>query len=223
MNEGTMLETKNLCKDFRQPNRDVRVLKNINLRIERGEFLAISGPSGAGKSTLLHILGLLDSPTSGDVLLDGMKVTDMGEKKVASLRNKRIGFVFQFHHLLPEFTALENVLLPAFLDGKEERTRRAKLLFEEIGIARRMDHFPSELSGGEQQRVAIARALINEPSMVLADEPTGNLDRNNGSNIMRLFAELNKRYNYTFVLATHDEDLAGYAGRRIDIVDGEIK
>jgi len=203
---------------------DTEILKGISLQIKASEVVSLVGPSGAGKSTLLSILGTLDKPTSGKVFIDNQEIAKMNEKKLAAFRNANIGFVFQFHHLLPEFTALENVFIPALIKGEKlkEAENRAKKLLDRVGLSHRYDHKPSELSGGEQQRVAIARALINHPKVVFADEPTGNLDSHNAEALHHLFFELRQEFQQTFVIVTHNEHLAQLADRTIHIVDGKI-
>ncbi len=220
-----MLEIKNVCKSYRDRSSVLDVLKGINLSVEEGEFLAIQGPSGAGKSTLLHILGALDEPTSGEVLFDGANLYSLGESERAKFRNLRVGFVFQFFHLLPELNALENVLLPGLLKSWWERKKvcnYAKALLERLGLSNRMRHLPSQLSGGEQQRLAIARALINKPQVLLCDEPTGNLDSENGKKILSLLKELNSNERVTMILVTHDSDIAANADRVIHLKDGSL-
>ncbi|MCX8143518.1 MAG: ABC transporter ATP-binding protein [Bacteroidia bacterium] len=203
---------------------DTEILKGISLQIKASEVVSLVGPSGAGKSTLLSILGTLDKPTSGKVFIDNQEIAKMNEKKLAAFRNANIGFVFQFHHLLPEFTALENVFIPALIKGEKlkEAENRAKKLLDRVGLSHRYHHKPSELSGGEQQRVAIARALINHPKVVFADEPTGNLDSHNAEALHQLFFELRQEFQQTFVIVTHNEHLAQLADRTIHIVDGKI-
>ncbi len=203
---------------------DTEILKGISLQVHKSEVVSLVGPSGAGKSTLLSILGTLDKPTSGSVIMDGEDVFTFNEKKIAHFRNQNIGFVFQFHHLLPEFTALENVFIPALIKGEKQSTaeKRAKELLEKVGLSHRLHHKPSELSGGEQQRVAVARALINHPKVIFADEPTGNLDSHNAEALHHLFFELKKEFHQTFVIVTHNEHLAQMADRVIHIVDGKI-
>jgi lipoprotein-releasing system ATP-binding protein len=203
---------------------DTEILKGISLQIKASEVVSLVGPSGAGKSTLLSILGTLDKPTSGKVFIDNQEIAKMNEKKLAAFRNANIGFVFQFHHLLPEFTALENVFIPALIKGEKlkEAENRAKKLLDRVGLSHRYHHKPSELSGGEQQRVAIARALINHPKVVFADEPTGNLDSHNAEALHHLFFELRQEFQQTFVIVTHNEHLAQLADRTIHIVDGKI-
>ena len=201
------------------------VIQGVSLSINAGEIIAIIGPSGAGKSTLVHILGLLDRPTGGDVLFDGKKVTSLKDEEISILRNQNIGFIFQFHHLLPEFTALENTVMPALIAGTtmKQATARGKSLLEEVGLTERMNHKPSELSGGEQQRVAVARALMNSPKIIFADEPSGNLDSENAKKLHDLLFDLRKKYNQSFVIVTHNTELAAAADRIITIVDGKIR
>ncbi len=203
---------------------DTEILKGISLHIKKNEVVSLVGTSGAGKSTLLSIIGTLDKPTSGSVIINGEDVLKMSNKKLAAFRNQSIGFVFQFHHLLPEFTALENVFIPALISGasKTEAEKRAKGLLDRVGLSHRYHHKPTELSGGEQQRVAVARALINRPKLILADEPTGNLDTHNANELHQLFFELRDEFQQTFVIVTHNEQLASMADRVIHIVDGRI-
>ncbi len=216
-----MIKAENITKTYG----NLQVLKGVNLEVEKGEIVSITGSSGAGKSTLLHILGTLDQADGGNIQIDGQSVMELNDKSLAAFRNKHIGFVFQFHHLLPEFTALENVCIPAFIAGtsKTEAERKAKELLEYLGLSDRIQHKPSELSGGEQQRVAIARALINQPSIVFADEPSGNLDAKNSAELHDLFFDLRKHFNQTFVIVTHDPILADKADRKIVIQDGFIE
>ncbi len=216
-------------KSYKIVNRAVtHVLKGLSLEITRGEFLAIVGPSGVGKSTLLHIIGSLDSPDSGEISYNfENKWTDIksfSTDQLAEIRNKHIGFVFQFHHLLPEFTSIENVMIPAFIAGLsyKQAFKKAQSLLAEVGIENKSDNKPMELSGGEQQRVAIARALINNPAIVLADEPTGNLDTDNSKAVMELIQNLQKAYNLTFVVATHSGETASIADRVVKMSDGMI-
>ncbi len=224
MNEA--LEGIDLSKLYKNGAREIRAVDGVNLRLAGGEFLVVTGPSGAGKSTLLHLLGGLDRPTSGNVILNGSDLYAISEAKRAHIRNTKIGFVFQFYHLLPEFTAIENVILPALIrrSTKDEVRRakhRAQSLLETVGLRERIDHKPSELSGGESQRVAIARALINEPEVLLCDEPTGNLDSNTGSDIIRLLSEINRQKGLSLVIATHDESLKEKANSVLCIKDGK--
>ncbi|WP_250630258.1 ABC transporter ATP-binding protein [Rhodoflexus caldus] len=215
-----MLETRNLHKYYGQ----LHVLKGINLQIHTGQITTIVGPSGAGKSTLLHILGTLDTPDEGTVAADGIILQNLGEQALARFRNLEIGFVFQFHNLLPEFTALENIAMPGYIAGKpvEELHNRATELAQMLGVAHRLSHKPAELSGGEQQRIAVARALINSPKIVFADEPSGNLDTRNAEELHQLFFKLRDELGQTFVIVTHNESLANATDRKITIVDGRI-
>lgn len=212
-----------LCKSFHDNLNSLEVLKKISFSVERSEFLVIQGPSGAGKSTLLHILGGLDNPTTGAVYFEDTDIFQLDENARASFRNQKVGFVFQFFHLLPELNALENVLLPSILKSWRERKKNsefASALLERLGLSHRQTHRPQELSGGEQQRVAIARALINRPQLLLCDEPTGNLDSENGENILRLLKELNRSEKITVVMATHDKEIAAGADRIMHLKDG---
>ncbi|MBU4457169.1 MAG: ABC transporter ATP-binding protein [Candidatus Omnitrophica bacterium] len=223
-----MLKAEGVHKIYRDGKKDLHVLKGIDLEIEKAGSLAIVGPSGAGKSTLLHILGGLDRPSSGKVFVDGSDLYTLTDSKRAGLRNKRIGFVFQFYHLLPEFTALENVMMPALItrdEGrgtKDEIRKRIKDLMTELGLEDRLHHRPSALSGGEQQRVAIGRSLINSPDMLLCDEPTGNLGSEMGEEILNLLFNLNKKNHTTVVIVTHDKEIAKRADRIVEIRDGEL-
>jgi lipoprotein-releasing system ATP-binding protein len=219
-----MIEAVNLTKSFQMAGLELTVLKDINLTIAQGEILAIVGASGAGKSTLLHILGTLDRPTSGTVLFEGQDLFQLSDQKQAEFRNRRIGFVFQFHHLLPEFTALENVCLPAHIQNRSAQDAQAEAtsLLKDVGLEHRMNHKPGELSGGEQQRVAVARALIQQPNLVLADEPTGNLDTHTGDALFTLMRTLNRSRGITFVIVTHNEKLSAQADRIIHMEDGQI-
>lgn len=220
-----IIKASNLHKVYKNGAAALEVLKGIDLEVKRNEFLAIQGPSGAGKSTLLHILGGLDYPSKGNVLFEGEDIYGLGEREVSSFRNCRVGFVFQFYHLLPEFDALENVLLPALFKSWRERNSAyvyAQSLLDKLGLSERLHHKPNQLSGGEQQRVAIARALINKPRLLLCDEPTGNLDSESGRNILNLLKEFNKESQTTVVLVTHDKDIAAVADRRIFLKDGLI-
>ncbi len=202
----------------------LEVLKGINLHINKKEIVSIVGASGAGKSTLLHIIGTLDKADRGQLIIDGTEVGYLNDTQLAAFRNQKIGFVFQFHHLLPEFTALENVCIPAYIGGlgKKEATERALRLLDYLNLTERKDHKPSQLSGGEQQRVAVARALINEPAVVLADEPSGNLDSKSAEELHRLFFRLRNEMNQTFVIVTHNPTLAAMSDRTITIKDGRI-
>lgn len=215
-----MIELQGIIKSFGS----LQVLRGIDLTIERGEVVSIVGPSGAGKTTLLQIMGTLDKPDSGSIRLNGVEVNRLGEKKLSAFRNKEIGFVFQFHQLLPEFTALENVTIPALIQGVSAGTARkqAQEMLDMLGLSERAAHKPAELSGGEKQRVAVARALINHPSVVLADEPSGSLDTQNKEELHRLFFDLRDKLGQTFVIVTHDEGLAAQTDRTIHLVDGQI-
>lgn len=218
-----MIVAKNIHKHYGE----VEILKGVNLHIKKGEIVAIVGPSGAGKTTLLQILGTLDKPSKDqnyELFIDGISMSNLKDKEVSSFRNKYIGFIFQFHQLLPEFTALENVCIPAFIGGKSKSAteKRAKELLNFLGLSHRENHKPSELSGGEQQRVAVARALINEPSVIFADEPSGNLDSTSAKNLHELFFELRDKFGQTFVLVTHNKELAQMADRTLTMKDGII-
>ncbi len=225
-----LLQAVNISKEYTAGERTLPVLQGINLTVRKGEIVTIVGVSGAGKSTLLHILGILDTPTSGSVFYKGINLTKLSAKRQAEMRNRVFGFVFQFYHLLPDFTALENVLLPSLIGNslshwknvKKERRDRAVSLLERVGLGDRIQHKPSQLSGGERQRVAITRALINEPELLLCDEPTGNLDTKTGQEIRELLWSLNETLNQTVVVVTHDEKIAENAGRIIRITDGRI-
>jgi len=221
--ERPVIELKNLTKVY-QNGVEFRALDNANLRLKKGDFVAIVGPSGSGKSTLMHLIGLLDTPSSGTLLIDGKDVTKISDKERSGIRNRILGFVFQYHHLLPDFTALENVMMPLLISGKnrKEATEIAEKLLKEVGLEDRMDHRPGELSGGQNQRVAIARALSCSPSIVLGDEPTGNLDTKTGDMIYELLRQLNREYNQTFIVVTHNDDLASKADKIIRLVDGKI-
>jgi lipoprotein-releasing system ATP-binding protein len=222
---SNVLECRKLVKTFHDGSRELRILRGIDLTVNEGEALAISGPSGVGKSTLLHIIGTLDRPTSGEVLFRGEPFGKMSRAAVNRVRNEEIGFVFQFYHLLPEFTALENVMMPALCRGTRRSAcrPRAQDLLDKVGLTERMTHKPGMLSGGEQQRVAIARALFNEPSVVLADEPTGNLDEKTGEGIIDLLWNLNRSENVTLVLVSHDETLAERADRWVHLHEGQAE
>ena len=215
-----MIKVENITKSFGT----LTVLKGIDVTISPGEIVTIVGPSGAGKSTLLQIMGTLMRPDTGKVEINNIQVSTMREKQLAGFRNKEIGFVFQFHHLLPEFTALENVCIPAFIAGtaRNKAEEKARKLLEMLKLSERMDHKPSELSGGEQQRVAVARALMNDPLAVLADEPSGNLDTDNKKDLHNLFFELRDKLGQTFVIVTHDRELASMADRMLTMKDGKI-
>ncbi len=219
-----MIALRNLTKEYVDGPRVVRVLRGLDLEIGSGERVAIVGESGVGKSTLLHILGTLDRPTGGEVWFDGENLTSKSDRDLAQFRNREIGFIFQFHHLLPDFTALENVMMPALIAGTatDAARRRASALLERVGLAERLDHKPGELSGGEQQRVAVARALVQEPRAVLADEPTGNLDPATGAGVQDLLMELNHERHITLVVVTHSASLAGAMDRTLRLAAGRI-
>ena len=215
-----MIEIKGVTKSFGS----LQVLKGIDLCIEKGEIVSIVGPSGAGKTTLLQILGTLDKPDNGSVVVDGIETSTLSTNKLSEFRNKHLGFVFQFHQLLPEFTAIENIMIPAYIAGmknKEARSRAEELL-EFMGLSNRANHKPNELSGGEKQRVAVARALMNNPAVILADEPSGSLDSKNKEELHKLFFELRDKFGQTFVIVTHDETLATLTDRTIHLKDGRI-
>lgn len=215
-----MIKARDIHKTYGQ----LEILKGVNVEINEGEVVSIVGSSGAGKTTLLTILGTLDRPTSGTLNIGGIDVYSLNDSKLAAFRNKHIGFVFQFHHLLPEFTAIENICMPAFIakTAKKEAEKKAEELLEYLGLSARKNHKPSELSGGEQQRVAVARALINSPKVVFADEPSGNLDSNSAKELHQLFFNLRKTYNQTFVIVTHNNELADMADRKLVMKDGNF-
>ena len=216
-----MIEVKDIWKSFG----DLQVLKGVNLKVEKGEIVAIVGKSGAGKTTLLQIIGTLDKPTKGEVVIKGERLKEKGERELAAFRNRHIGFIFQFHQLLPEFTALENVCIPAMIarEKEAEYKPRAERLLRELGLGDRLNHKPNELSGGEKQRVAAARALMMSPDIILADEPTGSLDEKNKKELSELLLKLRKEYGQTILLVTHDKELASIADRIIEIKDGVIE
>ncbi len=218
------MQTLLQATDLRRTYGNLPVLKGINLSIQSGEVVSIVGASGAGKSTLLHILGTLDRPDSGELVLAGESAFTLNDRELARFRNERIGFIFQSHNLLPEFTALENVCLPGFISGKPEAgvRKRAAELLQSLGLKDRIDHFPSQMSGGEQQRTAVARALINQPDIVFADEPSGNLDSHNAQELHQLFFNLRDQFGQTFVIVTHNQQLADLADRTLTIRDGQI-
>ncbi|MFZ1235830.1 MAG: ABC transporter ATP-binding protein [Prevotella sp.] len=215
-----MIDIKGVTKSFG----NLQVLKGIDLHVEKGEVVSIVGPSGAGKTTLLQIIGTLDKPDQGEVVVDGIEVSSLSMSKLSNFRNQHIGFVFQFHQLLPEFTALENVMIPAFIAGKSysEAKQQAQKLLDFMGLSQRASHKPNQLSGGEKQRVAVARALVNSPSVILADEPSGSLDSKNKSELHQLFFDLRDQFGQTFVIVTHDEGLAALTDRTIHMKDGKL-
>jgi lipoprotein-releasing system ATP-binding protein len=230
MEDGFLLKVHNLHKSFRTKAESLYVLRGLDLEIRSGEIVSIVGPSGSGKSTLLHILGALDRPDTGDVILkesltgEEVKLFERSDSQLARLRNREIGFVFQFHHLLPEFTALENVIMPELIGGMkmEKVTEKGKILLGEVGLMNRQNHRPSELSGGEKQRVAVARALIHTPKIVLADEPTGNLDSASGTKLYELLVKLSRERKLAFLIVTHNETLARRGDRILQLEDGKI-
>jgi putative ABC transport system ATP-binding protein len=220
-----ILELDNVSKQYEVGPQRVAALRGVSLQAERGDFIAVMGPSGCGKSTLLHLIGCMDRPTSGSIKLDGADLTSLGDDDLTRIRRKQIGFVFQFFNLLPSLTVIENVALPLTLDGARERDarERARRLLERVGLGARESHHPAQLSGGEMQRAAVARAVIYEPKIVLADEPTGNLDTENGEQVMTLLAELNSELGVTVILATHSNDAARSARRTIRLRDGLLE
>ncbi|MBI4556705.1 MAG: ABC transporter ATP-binding protein [Candidatus Hydrogenedentes bacterium] len=217
-----VIECRTLVKSYHDGDRELRILRGVDLIVNEGEILVITGPSGVGKSTLLHLIGTLDTPTEGDILFRGVSLAGMGRAAVNRIRNQEIGFVFQFYHLLPEFTAFENVMMPALCHGSSRSSlqERAVELLTKVGLGERMTHKPGQLSGGEQQRVAVARALFNEPSVILADEPTGNLDEATGEGILDLLWRLNRSEKMTLVIVTHDETLAAKGDRWVHLHEG---
>ncbi|AEB74983.1 ABC transporter related protein [Clostridium botulinum BKT015925] len=218
-----LVRVENLCKSYGKGEAKVEALKDINMTIKKGEFVAIVGPSGSRKSTLLHLLGGVDIPTSGKVILDGVDIYSLKERELSILRRRKIGFIFQFYNLLPVLTAKENIEMPVLLDGKKVDESYMEELLNILGMKERQNHLPSELSGGQQQRVSIGRALANKPSIIFADEPTGNLDSKNSKEIIELLRYSVKKYNQTLVLITHDLNIASIADRVITIEDGDIK
>ena len=218
------MSVKNLTKVYPHSGRDINVLRGLNFELRPGEVASVVGASGVGKSTLLHVLGTLDTPTSGTIMFDGVNVTAMGPTRLAEFRNNEIGFVFQFHHLLPEFTALENAMMPGLINRlpRAAAAERATAMLRRLGLAERLTHRPGELSGGEQQRVALARALLLRPRLLLADEPTGNLDTKTGREMHELFFELNRELEMTILIVTHNDELAARTPRRLRMADGVI-
>ncbi|MBU9855091.1 MULTISPECIES: lipoprotein-releasing ABC transporter ATP-binding protein LolD [Rahnella] len=225
MSNSLLLQCENLCKTYQEGKMHTDVLRDVSFAMQPGEMMAIVGTSGSGKSTLLHLLGGLDSPTSGEVIFKGQSLNSMSSSAKSELRNRELGFIYQFHHLLPDFTALENVAMPLLIGKKKsaEVQERALAMLEAVGLQHRSNHRPSELSGGERQRVAIARALVNNPSLVLADEPTGNLDQRNADSIFELLGELNVRQGTAFLVVTHDLQLANRLTRQLEMRDGKLQ
>jgi lipoprotein-releasing system ATP-binding protein len=215
-----MLTARNVTKNYS----NLQVLKGVDISVSKGEIVTIVGSSGAGKSTLLHILGTLDSPTNGEIFINNVQTSGLKGTRLADFRNRHIGFIFQFHHLLPEFTALENVCIPGYIAGtrKSAVKERAAFLLDTLGLKDRLEHRPKELSGGEQQRVAVARALINNPDVIMADEPTGNLDSHNARELHQLFLQLRDQFEQTFIIVTHNEELATLSDRQLVMKDGKI-
>lgn len=219
-----MIDIKDVFKSYENGPQKVDVIKGISLQVKQAEVVVIMGPSGVGKSTLLHLIGALDLPTSGEIKIADQNVHTLRNDSLARFRNNSIGFVFQFHHLLPEFTALENILIPAMMYGKltAEKEEYAKHILDEVGLSHRLNHKPRELSGGEQQRVAVGRALVNQPKVILADEPTGNLDKKSGEALYALLLDLNKKLKQTLIIVTHNENMTSQASRVIEMDDGKI-
>jgi lipoprotein-releasing system ATP-binding protein len=224
MNKATILECRQLTKRYTQGELDVEVLKGVNLSINKGERVAIMGASGSGKSTLLHLLGGLEKPSNGQVVLDNVDINRISSSKLAKMRNRALGFIYQSHHLLGEFTVLENVAMPQLIAGKtvKEARQNAEELIKRVGLGHRLEHKPGELSGGERQRAAVARALINKPDLVMADEPTGNLDSKTAHQVYELMLELNQEMNVSFLVVTHDHELASRIGKVLHMEDGVI-
>lgn len=218
-----ILEVKNLCKIYGKGETEVKALNNVSFSVDKGEFVAIIGPSGSGKSTLLHILGGVDVPTSGSVIINGEDISKLNETALAIFRRRQIGLIYQFYNLIPILTVEENLTLPLRLDGRKPDERQTEYLVKTLGLENRLDHLPNQLSGGQQQRVSIGRALINNPALILADEPTGNLDSENSKEIVSLLRKFNKEQNQTVIIITHDERIALAADRIIEIEDGKIK
>ncbi len=217
-----ILKTKNLCKTYGDGDTLVKALDNVSFSVEQGEFIAIVGPSGSGKSTLLHILGGVDVPTSGEVIINGTDISKLDETALAIFRRRQIGLIYQFYNLIPILTVEENLTLPLLLDGRRPDKKQVDMLVEKLGLDKRLNHLPNELSGGQQQRVSIGRALLNSPALLLADEPTGNLDSENSKEIIKLLRQFNKENKQTVIIITHDERIALSADRVIEIGDGKI-
>tara|TARA_B100001167_G_C16698091_1_gene270326 strand:- start:192 stop:866 length:675 start_codon:yes stop_codon:yes gene_type:complete len=217
-----ILKVNNISKSFRNGEKTLSVFSDVSIEIESGDLITIMGPSGSGKSTLLNILGTLDTADSGSIILNGMNMAGLSQNDIASVRNTQLGFVFQFHHLLPEFTALENVLIPNQIKGKDGDIEKGKNLLDYMGLSERVDHFPSQLSGGERLRVAVVRALMNDPKLVFADEPTGNLDRENANRLVELFKKINRDLNQAFVITTHNPDVASIGKKQFYLSEGTL-
>ena len=221
----SVLRCQSIYKSYQEAESEVKILQNVSLEVQAGETLAILGSSGSGKSTLLHILGTLDAPNSGEVYFQDVCLTTLNPKKQAQFRNKQLGFVYQFHHLLPEFSAQENVAMPLLIAGvdKNDALNKAQILLERVGLSHRISHKPSQMSGGERQRVAIARALVNTPKVIMADEPTGNLDESNSQQIFELIQDINKEFNTAFIIVTHDQVLASKLDRMLILTQGQLE
>ena len=218
-----ILEAKNIFKSYRNGDKKLPVLTDLNISIDIKETITIMGPSGSGKSTLLHILGTLDKSDSGKLIIKETNINNLKEEKLSKLRNQEIGFIFQFHHLLPEFTALENVLIPAYIYGNsDDKQKRAAELFDYVGLNERTDHYPSQLSGGERLRVAVLRALINDPSIIFADEPTGNLDAENADKLLTLFQQISEDFNQSMVITTHNKQVAALGKKQLVLENGSL-
>jgi len=219
-----VIQVMDIFKNYENGPQLVEVIKGISFEVQSSEVIAIMGPSGVGKSTLLHLMGALDLPTSGKLLIDGQDILDLKNDNLSRFRNDKIGFVFQFHHLLPEFSAYENVIIPSMMYSplKKDKEDYARYILDQVGLSHRLDHKPRELSGGEQQRVAVARALINKPKIILADEPTGNLDKQTGAALYQLLLDLNQKLNHTMIIVTHNEHIAQHANRIIQLEDGRL-
>jgi len=218
-----ILQASNISKSFTNGASKLMVLENLSFALEKAEIVTIMGQSGAGKSTLLNILGTLDSPDTGSLIINGHDVEKLNENALCTLRNLELGFVFQFHHLLPEFTALENILMPNWISSQDSKVAHAHDLLNKVDLMERKDHYPNQLSGGERSRVAVLRAIINEPSMILADEPTGNLDEKNAGKLIDLFIEINKDFGQSIVLTTHNPDIASIGNRKLILDDGQLR
>jgi len=218
-----IIELRDVCKDYGMGEAKIKAVCEVNLKIKKSESIAIMGPSGSGKSTMLHLIGCLDRPSKGKIFIDGVDVSNLNESDLARIRREKIGFIFQFFNLIPSFTALENVELPMIFSKRPNRKKKAEELLKMVGLQNRMNHHPKELSGGETQRVSIARALANEPQIILADEPTGNLDSKSGKEIMEILKKLNKEKGVTLLIITHDSSIAKHAERIVRIIDGKIK